>query len=102
MWVALDPQSADLAPQEGLLNIRDFVVRGEGALERVAAAPEQPGGGSPGVQFSRLRLEFTRSLGRFTVGDGLLRGPAIGGTAERYIDYHPRELRIHGPFVPLD
>src|SRR5258708_32371916 len=26
--VALDPQSAALAPQEGLLNLRDFVVRG--------------------------------------------------------------------------
>src|SRR5437016_6198204 len=63
MWVALDPQSADLAPQEGILNIRDFVVRGEAALVRVAAAPEQAGGGSPGVQFSRLRVEFTRSLG---------------------------------------
>ncbi len=101
MWVALDPQSADLAPQEGLLNIRDFVVRGEGALERVAAAPEQPGGASPGVQFSRLRVEFTRSLGRFTVRDGLLRGPAIGGTVEGYIDYHRDEVRMRGTFVPL-
>ena len=44
MWIALDPQSADLAPQEGILNIRDFAVRGEAALDRVAAAPQQPGG----------------------------------------------------------
>src|SRR5262249_23131812 len=41
MWIALDPQSADLAPQQGILNIRDFVVSGEAALERVAAAPQQ-------------------------------------------------------------
>ena len=36
MWVALDPHSADNAPQEGILNIRDFAVRGEAALDRVA------------------------------------------------------------------
>jgi hypothetical protein len=42
MWVALDPHSADTAPQEGILNIRDFAVRGESALDRVAAAPQQP------------------------------------------------------------
>jgi Protein of unknown function len=99
MWVALDPQSADLAPQEGLLNIRDFIVRGEAALERVAAGPQQPGG--PGVEFSRLRVEFTRSLGRFTIRDGLLKGPAIGGTVDGYIDYHRDEVRMRGTFVPL-
>lgn len=101
MWIALDPQSADLAPQEGILSVRDFVVRGEGALERVAAAPEQPGAASPGVQFSRLRVEFTRSLGRFTIRDGLLKGPAIGGTVDGYIDYHRDEVRMRGTFVPL-
>ena len=37
MWVALDPPTADKAPQEGMLNIRDFSVRGEAALDRVAA-----------------------------------------------------------------
>src|SRR5215831_687563 len=58
MWVSLDPQSAELSPQEGTLNIRDFVVRGEAALERVAAAPQQAGGQSPGVEFSRLWVQF--------------------------------------------
>ncbi len=36
MWIALDPHSADRAPQDGILNIRDFTVRGEAALDRVA------------------------------------------------------------------
>jgi hypothetical protein len=101
MWVALDPQSAELAPQEGTLNIRDFVVRGEAGLERVAAAPQQAGGQSPGVEFSRLRVEFTRSTGRFTIRDGLLKGPAIGGTVDGYLDYHRDEVRMRGTFVPL-
>jgi len=101
MWVALDPQSADLAPQEGILDVRGFIVRGEAALERVAAGQQQPGGPSPGVEFSHLRVDFTRSLGRFTIRDGLLKGPAIGGTIEGYIDYHRDEVRMRGTFVPL-
>src|SRR5260221_12112418 len=101
MWVALDPESADLAPQEGILDVRGFIVRGEAALERVAAGPQQPGGPSPGVEFSHLRVDFTRSLGRFTIRDGLLKGPAIGGTVVGYIHYHSDEERLLGTFVAL-
>jgi hypothetical protein len=103
MWVALDPQSADKAPQEGILEIRDFTVRGEATLDRVAAAPapQHPGAPSPGVEFSRLRVDFTRSLGRFTIRDGLVKGPAIGATVDGYIDYPRSEVRMRGTFVPL-
>jgi hypothetical protein len=100
MWVALDPQPAERAPQEGMLNVRDFAVRGEPALDRVAAAPQQPGGTS-GVEFSGLRVEFTRSLGRFIIRDGLVKGPVIGATVEGYLDYHADEVRMRGTFVPL-
>jgi hypothetical protein len=103
MWVALDPQSADKAPQEGILEIRDFTVRGEATLERVAAAPapQHPGAPAPGVDFSRLRVDFTRSLGRFTIRDGLVKGPAIGATVDGYIDYPRSDVRMRGTFVPL-
>jgi hypothetical protein len=102
MWVALDPHSADQAPQEGILNIRDFAVRGEAALDRVAAsAPQQPGGPSPGVEFSRLRVDFTRSPGRFTIKDGVAKGPSVGATVDGYMDYHRDEVRMRGTFVPL-
>jgi Protein of unknown function len=102
MWVALDPQSADRAPQEGILNIRDFAVRGEAALDRVAGTPvQQPGGPPSGVDFSRLRVDFTRSLGRFTIRDGLVKGPLIGATVDGYVDYHGSDVRMRGTFVPL-
>jgi hypothetical protein len=101
MWVALDPQSADQAPQEGILNIRDFAVRGEGALDRVAGTPQQQGGQSPGVEFSRLKVDFTRTPGRFTVRDGLVKGPVIGATVDGYIDYTRSDVRMRGTFVPL-
>ena len=103
MWVALDPQSADKAPQEGILDIRDFAVRGEarsGSGGR-QSAPQHPGAPSPGVEFSRLRVDFTRSLGRFTIRDGLVKGPAIGATVDGYIDYMRNDVRMRGTFVPL-
>ena len=101
MWVALDPQAADQAPQEGTLSIRDFAVRGEPTLDRVAAVPQNPGAPIPGVEFSRLRVEFTRSLGRFTIRDGIVKGPTIGATVDGYIDYHRDDVRMRGTFVPL-
>jgi hypothetical protein len=97
MWVALDPQSADQAPQEGILNIRDFAVRGESALDRVAG--NQPG--SQGVDFTRMRVDFTRSVGRLTIKEGIVRGQAIGATVDGYIDYLRDDVRMRGTFVPL-
>jgi len=101
MWVALDPQGADQAPQEGILNIRDFAVRGEAALDRVAGVPQQSGGSQPGVEFSRLRVDFTRSLGRFIIREGLVKGPSIGATVDGFIDYSRDDVRMRGTFVPL-
>src|SRR5262249_17533432 len=45
MWVAMEPPSGDRAPKEGVLNISEFSVRGEAALDRVAssAPPPEPG-----------------------------------------------------------
>jgi hypothetical protein len=103
MWVALDPQSADKAPQEGSLSVRDFTVRGEAALERVVGTPppQHPGASPGGVEFSRLHVDFTRSLGRFTIRDGLVKGPAIGATVDGYVDYMHGDVRMRGTFVPL-
>ena len=46
MWMAMDPPSAEQAPQDGILNVRDFTVRGEAALDRVAPA-RRPGSRRP-------------------------------------------------------
>jgi hypothetical protein len=105
MWVAMDPPGAGGVPQDGILNIRNFVVRGEAALDRVAAGTTDPNGprgaAGPGVEFSRLRVEFTRSQGRFTIREGIVRGPLIGATAEGHIDYFREEVRMRGTFVPF-
>jgi hypothetical protein len=106
MWIAMDPPTADpRATQEGILNIRDFSVRGEAALDRVAAGAQPPPGAPAsaggGVEFSRMRVEFSRALGRFTIREGIVKGPAIGATTEGYIDYVNEDVHMRGTFVPF-
>jgi hypothetical protein len=99
LWAAMDPPSPNQAPQEGLLNIRDFTVRGEPALDRVVAGA--PSTQSAGVEFSRMRVEFIRSPGKFTVREAVVRGPTIGATMDGVLDYARNDVRLRGTFVPL-
>ncbi|THD51972.1 MAG: hypothetical protein E8A46_14230 [Bradyrhizobium sp.] len=97
--LAMDPPTVEPSAKEGLINVRDFSVKGEGALDRLAA------GGSTGVQngisFSRLRAEFTRQNGQLTIREGVLKGLTIGGTIEGSIDYPGNQVRMSGTFVPI-
>jgi hypothetical protein len=99
MVVTMDPPSADPAPQHGTLNIENFSVRGETALDRVAATAAA--GQRPGVDFTSLRLAFTRSPGQLSLRDGVVRGPLIGATIDGVIDYARNDIRMRGTLVPL-
>ncbi len=101
MWVAMDPPTADTTPKEGVLNVRDFMVRGEAALDRVVAGANAPGSPRPGVEFTAMRVEFTRTHGRFGIREGVVRGPVVGATVEGHIDYSRNDVRMRGTFVPL-
>ncbi len=48
-----------------------------------------------------MRVEFTRTLGRFAIREGVVRGPVIGATVDGYIDYLKDDVRMRGTFVPL-
>jgi len=105
LWVAMDPPSADQAPQEGLLNVRQFAVRGEPTLARVAAGEmtrsDAGGGYVQEVEFTHLRVTFTRSPGKLTIRDGVVWGPAVGATIEGVLDYARDSVRMRGTFVPV-
>ncbi|WP_407174081.1 DUF3971 domain-containing protein [Bradyrhizobium sp. STM 3562] len=96
--LAMDPPTVEPSAREGLMNVRDFTVKGEAALDRVVA-------GGPGVQngvsFSRLRAEFTRHNGQLSVREGVVKGPTVGATIEGSIDYVANQVRMSGTFVPL-
>jgi hypothetical protein len=97
--LALDPPTAEPSAREGLLNVRDFTVKGEAALDRLAAGG--PAGAPGGISFSRLRAEFVRQNGQLTIKEGVLKGPAIGGTIEGSIDYPGNQVRMSGTFIPI-
>ena len=96
--VAMDPPTGTPAPQEGLLAISDFSIRGEAALDRVAGSPD--GRQRDGVKFARMRAEFSRMPGRLEVRDGVVQGN-IGATIDGQIDYVSDEVHMRGSFVPL-
>ncbi len=99
LQLAMDPPTAEPSAREGLLNVKDFTVKGEDALDRLAAGG--PAGAQIGIGFSRLRAEFTRQNGQLTIREGVLKGLTIGGTIEGSIDYLGNQVRMSGTFVPI-
>ncbi len=99
LQLAMDPPTVEPSTKEGLISVRDFSVKGEASLDRVAAGGQT--GLQNGVAFSRLRAEFTRQNGQLTIRDGVVKGPMIGGTIEGSIDYPANQVRMSGTFVPV-
>ena len=99
LQLAMDPPTVEPSAKDGLISVRDFSVKGEAALDRVAAGG--PAGVQNGVSFSRVRAEFTRQNGQLTIREGVVKGPMIGGTIEGSIDYPGNQVRMSGTFVPM-
>jgi hypothetical protein len=97
--LAMDPPTVEPRAKEGLINVRDFSIKGESALDRVAAGG--PAGVPNGIAFSRLRAEFTRQNGQLSIREGVVKGPTIGATIEGSIDYPGNQVRMSGTFVPM-
>jgi hypothetical protein len=107
MAVEIDPPTVEHAPQNGVVAIRGFTVRGEPSLNRIAAtAPSGDGLArsyapqAQGVEFSRMRIDFTRAPGRLTIRDGVVSGPSVGATFDGNIDFAHDDVRMRGTFVP--
>ncbi|HTO65136.1 MAG TPA: DUF3971 domain-containing protein [Bradyrhizobium sp.] len=95
--LVMDPPSSDAAAREGSIEVRDFGVKGEAAIDRQVAGS----GASPnGVGFSRAHADFVSQSGRLTVSEAVLKGPIIGGTIGGYIDYPAKQVQMSGTFIP--
>ena len=97
--LAMEPPTLEPTAKEGLMNVRDFTIKGEAQLERAAAGG--PPGTQNGIAFSGLRAEFTRQSGLLTIREGVVKGPTIGATIEGTIDYVGNSVRMSGTFVPM-
>jgi hypothetical protein len=105
MWMTMAPPSADPAPLEGTLNVRNFVIRDEPALQRLGTPASSPGananGTASGIEFSHLGIGFTRTPERLILRDGVVRGSSLVATIDGAIDYAGNDMRLWGAFVPL-
>jgi hypothetical protein len=101
MWMGMDPPTQDSSPQQGLINVRDFAIRGEGALDRVVSGQANEVARSNSIDFTLARADFVRAPGRMSIRDGVLRGPIVGATIEGSIDYVRDAVNVRGTLVPL-
>jgi hypothetical protein len=106
--ILIEPPRPDGTPQDGVISLKDFTIRGEPALDRMqAAAPAEPGEArgqtrpsSQGVAFLRMQVDFSRTPGRFNIREGVIFGPSIGATVDGVLDFAGDRVQIRGTYVP--
>ncbi|WP_428029675.1 AsmA-like C-terminal region-containing protein [Ancylobacter sp.] len=104
-WIDVDAPAGDGRPQTGVINMRDFVIRGEQGLDRlIAAAPATMRDGRPqpgsAISFRKLQVEFQRSAQQITLRDGAIWGPSIGSTFDGTLDLANDRVAVRGTYVP--
>jgi hypothetical protein len=111
MVTVIDAPSANNPTQLGSLNLRNFSVHDETQLEQAVqaqsgpqaqAGPQPPrGANNNNIDFTSMKVDFTRSQSRLALRDGVVRGPVLGGTIDGMIDYGRDEVHLRGTLVPL-
>ena len=108
--------SADMQMGEealsGNLEIHDFVLRNEPAIQRLvatSASMSAPGqdtqaarridGGA--VEFNRLKVNFEREGSHLELRDATMSGPQIGLSVDGWLDYSHDLVGMRGTFVPV-
>ena len=99
--VAMEAPSADNTAQQGMLSAHNFTIHDETQLERAVSTGGQPRRGGNAIDFSNMRVDFTRMPGRVALRDGVVRGPILGGTIDGVVDYTRDDVHLHGTLVPL-
>jgi hypothetical protein len=99
MSIAMEAPSAENSAQQGTLNVRNFAIHDETQLERAVTSGNQ--GRRNVIDFSNMRVVFTRMPGRVGLRDGVVRGPLLGGTIDGLVDYAHDEVHMRGTLVPL-
>jgi hypothetical protein len=101
MAITMEAPSAKNSMQQGTVHVRNFTIHDEAELQRAAGGAEQAGSSGNNLQFSSMRLDFTRAPGRISLRDGVARGPILGGTMDGLIDYTRNKVDLRGTLVPL-
>jgi hypothetical protein len=97
--MTMESPSADHPAQQGILNVRNFAVHDETQLERAVNNGTQAR--RDAIDFSGMRVEFSRMPGKVALRDGVVRGPLLGGTIDGVVDYARDDMHMRGTLVPL-
>ncbi|MFG1299095.1 DUF3971 domain-containing protein [Xanthobacter sp. V3C-3] len=101
-WLIVDPPRSDSTPQEGVLHVRDFSIRGEPGLDRLASAARDSSGRSEGgtAYFDKAQGQFARTTGKIVFKEGAIWGPSFGATFDGTLDFAADRISVRGTFVP--
>ncbi len=104
---AAAPAADDAAANdyEGRFDLKDFRLLNQPFLARLFSAGSLIGFGNlmqgGGIEVDRLRVPFSANNGVLAIHDARATGPAIGISAEGYIDRPKNEIAVKGTLVPL-
>ncbi len=92
------------SPREirGYIQTRNFALQNEPALRRLlnqgpqTAAP----GGAETSNFTKMRIDFTRTGTSTAIRDALIFGPAIGVTFNGVVDFARDRVSLSGTYIP--
>jgi hypothetical protein len=105
--MALNPTN-----QRGSVMVRNFSLRDEPALKRVAAVASQADdinyrgtktnlvADDTEVSFTKMRADVTQTGDLFEISDGVMWGRELGGTIAGSVDYGRDRVNLNGTFVP--
>ena len=99
------PSAADLGPDyQGNLTVRDFKVMNQPALARLFSAGSLTGMSdllrNEGISADHLEMPFTSKNNVISVHDAWVTGPAVGASADGYIDRPKGMIALKGSMVP--
>lgn len=97
-WILVDAPRFDGSPQEGTIQVRNFAIRGEPKLERLAGGGQGQIG--KGLPFRRLQVSFSRTPGRFNIHEALIFGDTIGATCSGVLNYSNDSVNLQGNYIP--
>ncbi|MDI4666390.1 DUF3971 domain-containing protein [Xanthobacter autotrophicus] len=101
-WLVVDPPRSDNTPQEGVIHVRDFAIKGEPGLERLSSAARDSSGRIEDgtASFQKAQAQFARTTGKITFKEGAIWGPSVGATFDGTLDFAADRISIRGTFVP--
>jgi hypothetical protein len=92
--------------QEGVVEIKDFVLHNEPALRQLVAAGQSQASNpnfkvdTETAPFQKLTGQFARTTGRIDLHNALIYDQQMGLTAHGFIDYASDRVDLSGTFVP--